>query len=560
MSALDSAPIEWLAGEPALRRALDEALGAAPPCTPTLLRSNPRRTLHATTLPPSNDRPAPLRIVLKTHHLATGRHPLRDALKRRVGRSPARREWQALVALHAAGVPVPRPLAYGRLASGDELVVQGFVPGRPLVAAFAASGDAGRTALVDALARTLDDLARAGWIHGDLHLGNLRLVDPFAPPREEHARDGPVPDAHPRDDRLDDRRLDAGAPRIVLLDLERARRGSVERAALRDLARLELSLARAEWPIGMRRRLRSGRVDAAAFDGALRRFLADHRRGRARRARAKGGGLAAIRSPGRRGLREAGISEQALFAVLERAECSPLRETRRGGRTWIAREELAGRAVVVKGERAERGLQRLLARVRPSRAARAFRKGRLDRLVAPRAPTPLAFVEAIRARGATTSWLVLEHVGEVDLDRHRPATARAARSIAVDFADWLAELHAAGLGHRDLKGSNVRVALDGDAPRFWLVDLADLTGPARLRDDARLQALVELNASLADEDWPVAARVAALARYVDRLPFDDPRLDLATARREIARRARTRHHRFRGEGCGGSPRAEFSRR
>lgn len=519
-------PVDWLAGESALRRALDERLAALAAGELASIRASHRRTLCEATLPASPGHATPMRIVLKTHHLATGRHRLREAVKRRLGRSPAQREWQALVALSTAGVPVPRPLAWGRLASGDELVVQAFVPGRPLATAFAEADAPGHEILVDALARTLDDLARAGWLHGDLHLGNLRF--------------------------------DAEAQRVVLLDLERARSRPTERARLRDLARLELSLARADWPIAARRRLRAGRCEASAFDAAHRGFLADHRRGRARRAR--GRGLAAIDCEGLRGLRDTSVSEPALLALVARAEGSPARQERRGGRAWIVEDVLEGRAVVVRGERAVPGLRGWLSGLRSSRAARAFRRGRLDRLLLARAAAPLAYVEAPRARGVTASWLVLERVGDLELDRLRPATPGDAHALATALADWLAELHAAGLGHADLKGSNVRIALDRDTPRFWLVDLEDLTGPVRLRDAERLRALVQLNASLADEDFPITAREAALARYVERLPFDALGLDLEGSRREIARQARARHHRFRGDGCACSGEAGLSRR
>lgn len=527
--------IVWLAGEPALREALDahlagrdERSGAAPN-EHAAIRTSHRRTLHEATLPPRAGQPTPLHVVLKTHHLATGRHRLREAIKRRLGRSPARREWQALVALHAAGLPVPRPLAYGRLASGDELIVQAFVPGRPLATAWNEADPAARDGLVEALIRTLDALEGAGWQHGDLHLGNLRV--------------------------------EAGTRRVVLLDLERARRGSSEPERLRDLARLELSLVRADWPVALRRRIRAGRVDTARFDAAHRRFLADHRRGRARRAYARG--LAPIERDGLRGQRDAQVSEASLLALVARAERSPARRERRGGLAFVVEDELAGRPVVVKGERALPGLRGWLQRGRHSRAARAFRRGRLDRLLLARAATPLAYLETTRPHGPThdarpdprahasptASWLVLERVGDLDLDRHRPVNAAAALALATALADWLAELHAAGLGHADLKASNLRIALDHDVARFWLVDLEDLTGPTRLRDAERLKALVQLNASLADEDLPIAAREAALARYLERLPFEDPRLDFAGARREIARRARARRHRFRGEGC-----------
>ena len=201
---------------------------------------------------------------------------------------------------------------------------------------------------------------------------------------------------------------------------------------------------------------------------------------------------------------------------------------------------------------------RLVACWRGSRAARAFRKGSREQLLLGRSARPLAYLEERTGGLPGASWLVLERVGNADLDRIRPATPGDARALALAFGDWLAELHALGLGHADLKGSNLRVGSrdgsaaalpDGAVHEFWLLDLEDLIGPAAQRDEARLTALAQLNASLPDEHFDRAARETALARYLARLPFENPQLGFEGARREIARRSLARGHRWRGEGC-----------
>lgn len=550
-------PIRWWAGDPRVQAALN-ALLAGPRGVDrepgAVIQSNAHRTLLEVLVPLGNDRdPERRRIVLKTHHVATGRHRLRNAVKRRLGRSAARREWQALTALHAAGVPVPRPLAYGRLPSGDELVAFEFIEGATLRDRFADADAATRAQLVANLGASLQRLHAGGLIHGDLHLGNLR------------AR--------------------AETDEIVLLDLQRVRRAQAPGDRLRDLASLELSLLRANWPAAdratLRRVLAGGPAPGPAFDAALRRFAADHLRGRARRRLRPGHGFERVCAGRRVGLRDRSLSEAALLEVLERAERSPSRRVRRAGRGWISEIEIGGRAVVVKWREAGAFVDRLAAVWRGSAAARAFRLGQRARLLLEYTARPLAYLDARSAGLPGACWLVLERVGDVDLDEHCPPTAPAGRALACALGDWLADLHALGLGHDDLKGSNIRLRPTGvegggvgvdvggargsrsgesDAmpqgsavpvsqPRFWLVDLEDLRGPGELGDEARLLALAQLNASIPDARLDPEARGAALTRYLARLPFESAELDFQRVRAEVARRSVARAHRWRGEGC-----------
>lgn len=523
--------IAWQAGDPRLQAAIEAALaGPAGPGGPA--RSNPRRTLEIRTLALA----PPLAVVLKTHHVATGRHRLRERIKRALGRSPARREWAAMVALHAAGLPVPRPLAWGRAPSGDELVVSEAVAGVPLAEAFALSDPAGREGIVDRLAEALVALARQGRIHGDLHLGNLMH--------------------------------ETASGRVVLLDHQRGRRARGADDRLRDLARLELSLLRADWSPPLRARLRARIGVGPELDDALRRFAADHVRGRARRVLRPGRRIEPVARAGLRGRRDARLPESTLFSLITRATESAARRPRRGGRAFVAEVVLDGRRHCVKWSEAGSLARRLGAALRGSRAARAFDAGQREALLLGRAARPLAALDASAGLLPGASWLVLEWIDGVDLDEHRPASPAAATALAHALADWLADLHALGVSHADLKGSNLRLETRAEpgpgtdaraddpadasegAFRFRLLDLEDLVGPGRLDDESRLKALAQLNASIADDRLPLAARDAFLERYAKRLPFRDPRLDWPTARREIARRSLARRHRFRGEGCG----------
>jgi len=529
-----------------LRRAVaarvDALIGAGLETLP-VLQDNRRRTLFRAPLcagpedaPSTSPVPEPApgppiaadptELVLKRHRLASGRHPLRERLKRLAGRSPARREERAQVALRAAGVTVPRVFRRVALANGDELVASEHVAGEPLTAAYARSAPPDRARLVAALADTIARLHASGHVHGDLHLGNLLWSAP--------------------------------SEAVVLLDLQRARRARGAQGRLRDLASLELSLLRADWPASARAdlRCRLGVGSDPAFDTALRRFAVDHLRGRARRQLRSPRALEPLRMGSLRGFGERGVFAPddlaARIAALARDATSAERRPRRDGRAFVAEIEVAGRRLVVKWTGAASLAHRLAAAFRGSPAARAFWKGRRESLLWARGARPLAYLEARRLGLPGESWLVLERVGDVDLDALRPSTPAAARALAEALGAWLADGHALGLGHADLKGSNLRVGFDAGAARFWLVDLEDLSGPsvAGETDEARLLALAQLNASLADEAFDLAAREAALARYLERLPFADPALDRARATREIARRSLARLHRWRGEGCG----------
>lgn len=521
---MNSFPIAWLAGDSEVRVALEAELAAGGLARARPLARNRRRSVYVLELAGARPTPggtpdAPATasappVLLKVHHLATGRHRLRERIKCLLGRSPARREWRALRMLAAAGITVPRPLAYGRLPDGDELVAETFVPGRPLVEAFADADDDMRGTLVAAVARAVDRLAQNGFVHGDLHLGNLRV--------------------------------DARGDEVVLLDLQRARRSRLRRDRLRDRASLELSCLRAGWSGASRLALRRALPDEPDLPATLVRFARDRSRGRRRRAVGPGRAFASVRSAEFFGLREHALEETELVALLARAAKSDARAARRGGRSFVTPLPLADRHLVVKHYAAGSIGRRIAAAIRGTPARRAFEAGLRDRALLGQAAPVVAWLEARELGLPGESWLVLEQVGTFDLDRHRPASSEAADRLARSLGEWLAALHALGFDHRDLKGSNLRGdAADGRA-RFWLVDLEDLRGPRRLGDDERLSALAALNASIADEDLPAGARLVTLDRYVSLLPFASPRLDRERAWRELDRRSRARAHRYRG--------------
>jgi tRNA A-37 threonylcarbamoyl transferase component Bud32 len=514
--------VQWSAGDASIQAQVERAL-AAEFRSATLLHESSRRTVHrigrrrdpdtdrriAHQLSSENagdSRPPVNELVVKIHHLATGRHPYREKWKRLFGQSPARREWKALESLFQAGALVPRPRAWGRLPHGDEIIVTDFINGKRLTDPEAD--------LVDAMASAIAKFHGAGYRHGDLHLGNLLAAD-----RE-----------------------------IVLLDLQRARRLRSARDRLWDLARLELSLARAGWNPTLRKALRD-RLDVGdEFEKILRRFLRDHLRGRARRVLRVGRNWSTAQVGNLRGLRDVSVEEKSLAALIETCDQQTRKRERRGGRvqiveTKILDPEIGERVVVVK-RIASGNLRRALGdRLRGTPAARAFRAGQASELLSERAARPLAFLEERRFGLPVSSLLVLEKVGDEDLDLVSPNSPEAEHRLACALGEWLADGHAWGLSHRDLKASNIRVAIRAEAIRFWMIDLEDLSGPKPLSDEARLHALSQLNASLADEAMTIGSRLAGLQTYESRVPFSAGSESAATL---IARRSLARAHRWRG--------------
>jgi tRNA A-37 threonylcarbamoyl transferase component Bud32 len=503
---MNASIIRWFAGEKSLQSQIENTLAAEFDAA-TLLHESAHRTVHRV---PIENAPGiehrPESVALKIHHTASGRHPLRERLKRHLGRSPARREWHALDELFRAGVPVPRPRAWGRLANGDEIIVTDFIDGERVTDP--------RPEVVEAMTKAFAKLHHAGYQHGDLHLGNCLMVN----------------------------------KEIVLLDLQRARPQRHAQDRLWDLARFELSLARAGWSPATRKSLRDRLEVDDVFEPILRRFLRDHLRGRARRVLRVGRNWSTAQVGALRGLRDAAVAEKTLARLIETCAHETDMRERRGGRVQLIETTLTDsddreRIVLVK-RIAAGSLRRALGdRLRGTPAARAFRAGQASGLLSTRAARPLAFLEERHFGLPTNSLLVLEKAGDQDLDQALPSSPETGVRLARALGEWLAENHAWGLSHRDLKASNIRVSIRAGSIQFWMIDLEDLNGPAELSDEARLHALSQLNASLEDEAVSNEVRLAALEIYEARVPFASRQ---ETTAKTIARRSLARAHRWRG--------------
>lgn len=527
---MNTGAIAWQAGDPALHRSIERALARAFASSEPI-HETARRSLYRAALAGDPSAPAlATDIVGKVFHAKSGVRALPNAFKRRAGWSAAQREYRALVRANASGLPVPRPLAYGRAPSGAEVLVTAHVPGTALLEVLASETfDLARwNEIRPALAASLRDLHASGLRHGDLHGGNLRLSE----------------------------------GRVFLFDFQRARTLRGESDRLADLAQLEFSLLRAGASDAMCQMLRAELSVGAELDAALIRFTRDHQRGRRRRRLRIGRDWRRIETgPRTRGVHLDTIDPELVASLYAATQSADQRDGTRATRVVEIRHtprvrvhEIAtpDRVFVAKQVVPGHVFRAVADRVRGSAGARAFRRGSADGLVSDRAARPLAYLDEPRDQpsAARGSWLLMERVGRQDLDRCVPEDARQARRIARALGFWLAAQHASGLGHRDLKGGNIRLEIASDGsesqPRFWLIDLQDLTGPAPVDEAARITALAQLNASLADEAFSAADRRAALDAYHARLPFHRP---LEVIRREILQQSLARQHRFRAADC-----------
>lgn len=534
--------VRWSGGAPDVRERVEGWL--AEPAAGELLRDNGRRALvrlRAARDGGEGD------LLVKRFRVRSAEHRWRERAKAALGGGPVAREARSLAAAHDAGVPVPEPLGRGR-AGGDALLVLRFLEGTPLRKALARSAPPSeRRALLRALGRAVAALHAAGWTHGDLHVGNVWVT--------------------------------AAGP--VLLDLQRARRTTSARARRADLAALDFSL----WPhasaadrlrvrlaalgLGSAREEPDAEARVRAVGRAAWARARRHWRSRDRHARRAGRRFTALRAEGARGLCLRSFGETAAREALAAhgASVAGGGRPRSGGTVLERKRENAvsavrggGRAVVVKtvARRGARGWARAAADlVRGSPARRAWRAGYGLEARGVRAARPLAYVEERRLGLPLRSAIVLE-----DLRPARPATEvdpdfADGRRVVHALASLALSLHRLGVDHGDLKASHVFLHRDRPdlAPTLIDLDGVRFRPPGRLGDARRVRALVQLNASLADELCPAENRCRAFRRYAALLPFADEDVDAVLAR--VVRESLARGHHWKGVGC---ERAERIRR
>jgi len=510
----------WRAGDPLLCRRIEADAKDSEAKWSSLHESAARSVLRIDLAGAS-----PVQVVLKRYRRRRGLRGLRDLIDRPVGHSPAQREWDALTTARHAGLSVPWPLAYGDSGDGGSFLVTQWVGGQTLIEALRSDDGATRMRRIEAIANLVHSVHSAGFAHGDLHLGNLRLTG-----------DSPT-----------------------LLDLQKFRRVSTGRAGDRaqhaDWARLIFSLERATHDADLVSALHSASRLGAALDDARIAHIKDHQRGRTRRHLQADHRWVPVRNPsGLLGFRDRDLPPTVFETAIDPSHGELLDADRKQRRVAIHTSSISGRELIRKRVGAG-DLRRAIAdRFRGSPAARAFIRGQADRLISDRAAPALGFLERRRFGVPIECWLLLDKVGEHDLDRYAPTSPLEAQTIATAVATWIADQHARGLGHRDAKAGNIRLRLskqaqgDGMQVELWWVDLEDLRGPAPIKKRQRMKSLVQLNASLPDAFYDPGTRRRALETYCDRLPFDEAADRLIPT---LVRESLARNHRWRGEGCSG---------
>jgi tRNA A-37 threonylcarbamoyl transferase component Bud32 len=239
--------------------------------------------------------------------------------------------------------------------------------------------------------------------------------------------------------------------------------------------------------------------------------------------------------------RAPGFSSERLAEALERhAHClagGPGRVLKRGGRTLLSAVTLAdGREVCVKEYRARSLGRRLEDVLRPAPPLREWRAARALAELAVPAPAVYALVLP-RPFGAGSAYLVMESLaGAVGVNRYALHATRARRRRLVEaVAAFLAVLHARGVSHADLKGSNLLVRERGDGFELFLVDLASVRCQRAVSEAERMDALAQLNAST-----PLAVTRAERMRFLAHYAPDLPRAERERWFRAIEERSRRR--------------------
>lgn len=514
--------VRWEAAEPAAQRAVERWLETG---DGAVLHDGAQRRIVRIASSCGAD------LLVKHFRVGSGSHPWRDRLRALAGQSPADREWRALRALSRAELAVPRPRALGTLANGDRLLAMEYVDAARLCDAMV--GPRPRRELAVALGRTIAALHAQGFVHGDLHHGNVL----------------------------------SGAAGPVLVDLQRARLSRSEAARRRDLAHLDHSLAPYLSTAG-RVRLRAAALGLARpFGPAARDAIRAIGRACAQRALAHGASrrrhvmragraVAAVRVAGARGLRVREIDEAAVSAALAAHEAALAAGDSRvldRDRAAALCAVTAGQHRIVSKEARGRGLARALADcVRGSPGRRAWRGGHGLRLLGIGAAAPLAYLEWTRLGLPVRSLVLLEDL-RPDPGAHRvlETAAPETRDAALDaLLGLVLALHRAGADHGDLKASNVllRATAGGFEPR--LVDLEGVRFSRRVPDALRIRALAQLNASVGDA-LPPAPRRRFFARYAQALRFE---AGADAARAATVRESLARRHRW--SGCAAAPSAD----
>ncbi len=236
-----------------------------------------------------------------------------------------------------------------------------------------------------------------------------------------------------------------------------------------------------------------------------------------------------------------GFTSERLAEALERhARCLAGglgRVLKRGPRTQLTAVTLAdGRELCVKEYRPRPLSRRLEDLVRPAPPLREWRAA--EALAQRGVPAPGVHALVLPAPlGAGSAYLVMDWLaGAVGVNRYALRASDARRRQLIDAAAaFLAALHARGVAHADLKGSNLLVRERGEGFELFLVDLAAVRCRGSLSEAERIEALAQLSAST-----PLAVTRSERLRFLAHYLGGAARAERARWFRAVEARSRTR--------------------
>jgi tRNA A-37 threonylcarbamoyl transferase component Bud32 len=155
-----------------------------------------------------------------------------------------------------------------------------------------------------------------------------------------------------------------------------------------------------------------------------------------------------------------------------------------------------GTAFIVKAFRPRRWFDHLRDVILPSPARRERNRARIAQNLGIPAPRPVALAERKHLGRLRESLYVMESVeGELLSAWIARSSSRSGdrRKAGVALAAFLRDLHHRGVVHEDLHPGNLMLQREGDAYRYFLLDLGAVRFRRTLRRRDRLGALIQLN-------------------------------------------------------------------